>query len=177
MNPYTSLSSGLGTNEATALSERLTAWHEAMVAHERRLRSGTTSDPCDDECPHAEAPALWSEAIVTFGARAQELTFLRSRALDTRRSVSTIAVVEVVNHDVPTSARGRCDAVTRSSRGASRQRGFCRSADRWTSRRQLHRRVWPVTIPARTHGTRDRADGAGRWRNRNIRRKRKEERT
>ena len=88
MNPYAILSSGLGTNEAKDLSTRLSAWHDAMVAHERRLRAGTTSDACDEECPHAEARALWSEAVATFGARAQELTFLRSRARDTRRSVS-----------------------------------------------------------------------------------------
>lgn len=65
MNPYTTLSSGLGRHEATALSARLSAWHDAMVAHERRLRSGVTSDTCDDEGPHAEARALWSEAATT----------------------------------------------------------------------------------------------------------------
>ena len=89
MTPYTILSSGLGTHDAAALSARLSAWHDAMVAHERRLRSGVTSDGCDDECPHAEARALWPDAVATFGARAQELTFLRSRAQDMRRSVST----------------------------------------------------------------------------------------
>ena len=89
MNPYTILSSGLGTHEATDLSARLSAWHDAMVAHERRLRAGTTSDGCDDECAHAEARALWAEAVATFGARAQELTFLRSRAQDARRRAST----------------------------------------------------------------------------------------
>ena len=80
MNPYVMLGSAVGTNEATALSARLSAWHDAMVAHERRLRAGRTADICDDECPHAEAPALWSEAVVTFGPRAQELAFLRLRA-------------------------------------------------------------------------------------------------
>ena len=80
MNPYTILSSGLGTHDATALSGRLSSWHDAMVAHERRLRSGAASDRCDDECPHAEARTLWSEAVTTFGSRARELTFLRSRA-------------------------------------------------------------------------------------------------
>jgi len=89
MNPYTILSSGLGTHEATTLSARLSAWHDAMVSHERRLRVGTTSDACDDECPHAEARELWSEAVAAFGARAQELTFLSSRAQGTRRSVTT----------------------------------------------------------------------------------------
>ena len=80
MNPYLMLGSGLDTNDATALSARLSAWHDAMVAHERRLRTGRTSDACDDECPHAQATVLWSEAVTTFGSRAHELTFLRSRA-------------------------------------------------------------------------------------------------
>ena len=87
MNPYRILSSGLGTSEATTLSARLSAWHDAMVAHERRLRAGATSDACDDECPHAEARALWSEAVAIFAESAEELTFLRSRAQDRRRSV------------------------------------------------------------------------------------------
>ena len=81
MNPYSMISSGIGTTEATTLSTRLAAWHDAMVAHERRLRSGSTSDTCDDECPHVEAQTLWTEALETFGPRANELTFLRSRAL------------------------------------------------------------------------------------------------
>ena len=85
MNPYLMLGSGLGTNEATSLSARLSAWHDAMVAHERRLRTGRTSDVCDEECPHAEASALWAEAIATFGPRAHELTFLRSRANESSR--------------------------------------------------------------------------------------------
>jgi hypothetical protein len=74
------LSSGLGTQKDTALSTRLSTWHDAMVAHERRLRAGTTTDACDDDCPHADARALWSEAVAAFGARARELAFLRARA-------------------------------------------------------------------------------------------------
>jgi hypothetical protein len=85
MNPYVILSSGADTSDAAELSTRLSAWHDAMVAHERRLRSGRTADACDDECPHAEAPALWSAAVTTFGDRARELEFLRSRAQRTRR--------------------------------------------------------------------------------------------
>ena len=85
MNPYLMLGSGFGTNEATSLSARLSAWHDAMVAHERRLRTGRTSDVCSDECPHSEARTLWSEALVTFGSRAHELTFLRSRAKESAR--------------------------------------------------------------------------------------------
>ena len=102
MNPYISLSSGLGSHEAADLSARLSTWHDAMVAHERRLRTGATSDECDDECPHAEARALWSEAVATFGARAHDLAFLRSRAQETRRAVSTAgsndALSEAADH-------------------------------------------------------------------------------
>ena len=81
MTPYAMLGSNIGTHEAASLSSRLSAWHDAMVAHERRLRAGRTDDTCGDECPHADARALWSEALQAFGDRAQELTFLRSRAL------------------------------------------------------------------------------------------------
>jgi len=80
MSPYAFLGSRVGTAEAAALRVRLTAWHDAMVAHERRLGTGRTTGACDDECPHAEARALWSEALATLGPRASELTFLRSRA-------------------------------------------------------------------------------------------------
>lgn len=85
MNLYAMLGSAVGTDEASSLTARLSAWHDAMVAHERRLRFGSTSDRCDDECPHAEARGLWSEAVATFGARADDLTFLRSRAQSTAR--------------------------------------------------------------------------------------------
>jgi hypothetical protein len=85
MNVYTIVSSSTATNEAMALSARLSAWHDAMVAHERRMRTGSTGDRCYDECPHAHARELWSEAVATFGARAEELTFLRSRAREPRR--------------------------------------------------------------------------------------------
>ena len=116
MNPYTILSAGGGTNQAKDLSTRLSAWHDAMVAHERRLRTGTTSDTCDDECPHAEARALWSEAVATFGARAQELTFLRSRAQDTRRSLntagSTQARAEAAEYAYRRSPDSRSDTTT-----------------------------------------------------------------
>ena len=80
MNPYLTLSSRVATGEATSLSSRLEAWHDAMVAHERRLRSKRTNDACDDECPHVEARTLWAEARQLFGPRADELAFLRSRA-------------------------------------------------------------------------------------------------
>ena len=111
MNPYLMLGSGVGTNEATSLSARLAAWHDAMVAHERRLRAGRTSDVCDDECPHAEARALWSEAVATLGSRAHELTFLRSRAEESaRRSKAGAAAREPMSEaadSTPASSRTR----------------------------------------------------------------------
>jgi hypothetical protein len=87
MNLYTLLGSGMGSPDAVSLCARLSAWHDAMVAHERRLRAGHTGDACDDECPHAEAGTLWTEARETFGPRAEELIFLRSRA----RSIESAA--------------------------------------------------------------------------------------
>ncbi len=86
MNPYAVISSGMGMPEAVSLGVRLSAWHDSMVAHERRLRSTPSIHGCHDECPHAEAEALWAEALETFGSRAHELTFLRSRGKRTRRS-------------------------------------------------------------------------------------------
>ena len=80
MNLYTMVGSGVGSLEATALGKRLATWHDAMVAHERKIRAGRTEEVCDDECPHTEAQLLWDEAIEIFGDRAQELKFLRSRA-------------------------------------------------------------------------------------------------
>ena len=98
MNPYVMLGSGRGTSEAASLSARLAAWHDAMVAHERRLRTGRTADTCDDECPHVEARTLWAEALATFGTRASELTFLRSRALGaSRQSEALIPPTETVS--------------------------------------------------------------------------------
>jgi len=104
VNPYSVLGSGLGTNEATSLSARLSAWHDAMVAHERRL--GTrANDVCDDDCPHADARALWCEAVELFGPRAHELTFLRSRATTTR-STSGDMPPEIMLHAADPIAAG-----------------------------------------------------------------------
>jgi hypothetical protein len=75
MNIYRMLGIRFGTREARQLGERLSAWHDAMVAHERRDRIRD----CSDECPHGEAGLLWAEARETFGADADELSFLRSR--------------------------------------------------------------------------------------------------
>jgi hypothetical protein len=75
MNVYRRLGYTHGTPEAVQLAERLAAWHDAMVAHERRAGSR-----CDDECPHAEARVLWREALERFGTAAHELRFLERRA-------------------------------------------------------------------------------------------------
>lgn len=83
MNLYTMVGSGHATTEAAALGARLSAWHDAMVAHERKKRM-TRDEVCDDECPHADAYALWIEAVEILGDRAYELTFLRSRAMVAR---------------------------------------------------------------------------------------------
>lgn len=80
MNPYAIAGLASGTADAASLRARLVAWHDAMVAHERRLRSEPETARCGDECPHAEANELWAEASALLGARAVELTFLRSRA-------------------------------------------------------------------------------------------------
>ncbi len=88
MNPYAMLASGSGASTSSVLAARLAAWHDAMVAHERRLRTGRTGDVCDDECPHVEARTLWAEALVAFGERAHELSFLRSRATSVAQPVA-----------------------------------------------------------------------------------------
>jgi hypothetical protein len=80
MNLYAMLASGGDTLTSPALAARLAAWHDAMVAHERRLRTGRTGDVCDDECPHVEARTLWADTLAAFGQRAHELSFLPSRA-------------------------------------------------------------------------------------------------
>lgn len=76
MNVYRMIGKHAGTQEALELAERLSAWHDAMVAHERGAGEG-----CDEECPHAEARPLWDEAVRTFGERAEELQFLKARAV------------------------------------------------------------------------------------------------
>ena len=121
MNPYAMLGAGTRTNEAASLSARLSAWHDAMVAHERRLRAGGTNDVCDDECPHAEAPALWCEAVATFGARALELTFLRSRGDDVSRRSTGGSAARAVRTDAA-GATHRTRAPRGGNPGADRAR-------------------------------------------------------
>jgi hypothetical protein len=122
MNPYGVVSSGIGTVEAESLRGRLMAWHDAMVAHERRLRSGQSTDVCDDECPHVEARTLWAETAAMLGARADSLTFLRSRALGP--SASANRVVETAGAISPHADSQRSSSVTRevSRRGLPKAR-------------------------------------------------------
>lgn len=86
MNPYARVGASLETTAAATLRARLMAWHDAMVAHERRLRTSAATDICHEECPHAAAGVLWAEALSMLGSEAHTLTFLRSRA---RSSTST----------------------------------------------------------------------------------------
>ena len=81
MNPYVLLGSRVRTPGAASLVERLAAWLDSMVAHERLLRLARTDDVCDEECPRVDARTLWTEAVATLADRATELRFLRSRAM------------------------------------------------------------------------------------------------
>jgi hypothetical protein len=108
MNPYAIVGSSAETADAASLRERLIAWHDAMVAHERRLRVATTDDRCHDECPHADARTLWAEVCAALGPRASELAFLRSRALDAAASSDPfVGSTESVSEEVETARRSR----------------------------------------------------------------------
>lgn len=76
MNVYKSIGYAVGTPEALALAARLSAWHDAMVAHQRPADTARVTR-CDDDCPHAEATSLWREAVDVFGNYAEKMRFLR----------------------------------------------------------------------------------------------------
>ena len=78
MNIYLMIGNNVGTPDAVELGERLSAWHDAMVAHERRPAG---SPVCDEDCPHGDAAILWKQAVATFGPYAADLKFLRSRGM------------------------------------------------------------------------------------------------
>ena len=80
MKLYALIGSRAGSPEATALSARLAAWHDAMVSHERQVRTGRVATDCDEDCPHSEARVLWTEVLAAFPEHAADLPFLRSRA-------------------------------------------------------------------------------------------------
>ena len=117
MNPYAMLASGRGTSTSSTLAARLVAWHDAMVAHERRLRTGRAGDLCDDECPHVEARTLWAEALAAFGERAHELSFLRSRATRDARPIAH--VVSPRSRESERADPGEWKRVVRDARGRS----------------------------------------------------------
>lgn len=81
MKVYALIGSRAGSPEATALSARLAAWHDAMVSHERHVRTGRVPPDCDEDCPHNDARVLWMEVLAAFPEHAADLPFLRSRAL------------------------------------------------------------------------------------------------
>lgn len=117
MNPYAIVSSGIGREEAVSLRARLMAWHDAMVGHERRLRSGQTADACHDECPHVEARTLWAEVSAMLGPRASELAFLRSRALDAPASFDHLSVsARTVWQKAETASHSRAARVASAQR-------------------------------------------------------------
>jgi hypothetical protein len=91
LNPYTSLGNAVGSSPAIDLAQRLAAWHDAMVLHQRR--SGAfRGRSCDHGCPHAQAGALWVEALDVYGERAHGLGFLRTHGeLGLRRAARSAA--------------------------------------------------------------------------------------
>jgi hypothetical protein len=113
MNPYAIVS--LGTAEAASLRARLMAWHDAMVAHERRLRLGRTTDVCDEDCPHVEADTLWAEVSAVLGSRAAELAFLRSRARNATASSRQTGEPATTAIDSSTRSRIATGAITTSA--------------------------------------------------------------
>jgi hypothetical protein len=84
MNVYKSLGYAAGTPEALALAARLSAWHDAMVAHQRPADT-TRITRCDDDCPHAEAKLLWLEAVDVFGDGAEQMGFLQRHGASAHR--------------------------------------------------------------------------------------------
>jgi hypothetical protein len=79
MTVYHSMGTAIGTADALELAQRLAAWHDAMVVHQRRSESAD-ANACDEDCPHTEARLLWLEALGTYGDRAHALRFLRQHA-------------------------------------------------------------------------------------------------
>src|SRR5689334_21554888 len=80
MNVYKSVGYAVGTPAALGLSERLSKWHDSMVAHQRPADT-SRSTRCDGDCPHAEATLLWREAVEIFGHHAEQLEFLRRHGI------------------------------------------------------------------------------------------------
>jgi hypothetical protein len=88
MNMYRRLGDQIATTEARELAEQLVSWHDAMVKHIRVLSARHDAE-CGEDCPHEEAASLWTAAQRTFGARARDLTFLRSNGQQRRLRTET----------------------------------------------------------------------------------------
>jgi hypothetical protein len=88
MNIYRSIAHMVGTADALALSEQLSAWHDAMVAHQRPADTLGSSE-CDPECPHAMAKSLWQNAIDVLGHHAARLTFLQRHGCQPARRLAS----------------------------------------------------------------------------------------
>ena len=97
MNVYKSIGYAVATPDAFALAARLSAWHDAMVAHQRPADTVRITR-CDDDCPHAEARSLWREAIDVFGGYAERMGFLRRHGAAAHR-------VPPYANDIPGAAR------------------------------------------------------------------------
>ena len=78
---YRHVASRVGTSEAQSFAVELSAWHDAMVKHRRRVAQGRAPerDGAGDG-PAAEARELWQRAVDVFGPHAGELEFLRHTA-------------------------------------------------------------------------------------------------
>lgn len=92
MNLYRSLGNAIGTREAIELACRSTAWHDAMVVHQRHS-GASPSQRCGADCPHAEAEALWREALDVYGDRAQQLGFLQIRGTSGQERIADAYLV------------------------------------------------------------------------------------
>jgi hypothetical protein len=92
LDVYRRVAHRVGGNESLALAQELSAWHDAMVSHQRTLaRLGLPADACTqlDECAHGLARELWRQAREILGEHANDLTFLRQCAQPPSDQVAT----------------------------------------------------------------------------------------
>jgi hypothetical protein len=90
MNVYRRFGDQIGTTEARELAQQLVAWHDAMVKHLRVVGPVRTAR-CGEDCPHAEAAALWPAVQEVFGERASTLGFLRTHGRRSRTPIPASA--------------------------------------------------------------------------------------
>ena len=121
MNLYKSVGYTVGTPEALALSERLSEWHDSMVAHQRPADTSRVTR-CDGDCPHTEAQLLWREAVEAFGDHAEKLGFLRRHGFQAILGANG-HTEDAVSRVAGFSPRRRGDSVPRAARGDSERRG------------------------------------------------------